>query len=94
MKVLPIKLSDALYNDLSYLSKQTATPMAAIIRNYFAQPVIKKSAQIRKQATQKNKTGEKLTWHEHISKFSYDGPDHSGGLTDDEILYGGKLGDY
>lgn len=93
MRVLPIKLPDQLYNNLKLLSQETGSSMAEIIRGYVSEPIGKRSYEIKK-AKRSKKSDKEMTLLEIIEKHRYDGPDHCKGLTDDEILYGGKLGDY
>lgn len=40
------------------------------------------------------KTTKKQTFLEAMAKYQYTGPNHRPNETDDEILYGGKLGNY
>ena len=85
MKVLPIKLPEEIYMNLKRLAKIQNTTMAHIIRKNLSR-TIKKSAQ-------KN-PHQKPTFLELIAKHQYTGPNYRPHETDDEILYGGKLGDY
>jgi len=85
MKVLPLKLSDHLYQDLKYVSQRTNTPMAQIIRNYFEEPVTKQAKKIKK------KTSKKIGLYEFLSQNAYDGPIYNQDKTDDELVYGVKL---
>lgn len=89
MKVLPIKLSDELYNNLKQAAQYHRTSMAELIRMYISKPV-KLTAGTMKKRTKKRK----LSFIEFATQHIYKGPVYNMNKTDDEILYGGKLGDY
>jgi len=90
IKVLPIKLADALYQDLKYVAEKQHTSMAEIVRKHI-EPVQETAENLRKKHQQKSKPKDIF---EDLKHLIYTGPLYEADKTDDEILYGGKLGEY
>jgi hypothetical protein len=80
-KVLPIKLSSQLYNDLKLVSEETSLPMAVIIREFLQKKVAVKAAKLRQQ---KN---EALNLSEFYEKNAYKGKIYQADKSIDQLLY-------
>lgn len=85
--IFPLKLSDALYADLKYVAKSEGIPVSVFVRSHL-EPIIKKKLNVLR------KPKKKMTFYEFAMENQYRGKIYHADKTDDELLYGGKLGDH
>lgn len=90
IKVLPLKLKDALYNDLKYVAAAQNTTMAALIRDHIEEPITREA---KKERAKQKKASKKKDLLDIILENQYDGPWYHQDKTDNELLYGEKLGE-